>query len=299
MYKLIKLFLVVFLISYSVTGQKSIKGYNQSCTCIAQVDLGISKEKQYKEVASCVEAAIGINRMISKINQANREGTTRSLESLENPAEEGYLEAQLLRKCTALRTIMSTNYDVDAIPSSVKKSAVNSYTDGIEAYRSQDYNEAKKSFKKATKKVSTFTMGWDMLGLTLSYLEDYEGAALAYEKSISVDKTGGLAAVKKPQIHTLTGDNEKAIAGYKLYIKAHPEDPEGYYKIGSLYHKNKEYDKALDNTMKSFVLYKQNESPFSREALRAITLLHHDIKDNNLMHIWDTYSKKYNLTVQN
>lgn len=308
MHKLLMILALVFLTSFTLTSQESMKGYNQSCTCISKIDLGIAKKKQYKEVAACVESAIGINRMISKISQAEKYGIdvvtqktknkSAQKDLLKSPSGEGFLEIQLLRNCSALQTIMATSYDMSAVPTWVKKSVRKSYSSGLDAYRSKDYSEAKRNFSKATEKAPTFALAWDMLGITLGNLKEYKAASAAYDRSIALNGSGRLTAVNKPRTLALIGDNEQAIDAYKSYIKNYPEDPEGYYKLGSVYHKTKEYDKALDNTMKSFVLYKANKSPFSKEALRAITLLHHDLKENNLMHIWNTYSEKYNLTVE-
>lgn len=286
--------------------------YDKSCSCIEEIDLGLERNEQFEEVESCIESAISVNQMMSKLQAVLEQSKKDSIADIGKEKEkreynvtinnrEGYddLEETLLRNCAAMKRIMTTSNVVSEASLSDKKSARKSYDKGLELYRNKEFIAAKKHFTKATKKDPNFAWAWDMLGITLRNLEDYKNAIVAYERSIALDPMGRMPLMNRPIAYSLNGQNEKAIDTYKTFIEAFPEDPEGYYGIGRIYHLMEDYGEALDNTMQAYWLYKEIKSPYAQDAERNLALIYNDLKDKDRLDIWEIYSEKHNIKVGN
>lgn len=295
MYKICLVVLLSFLTSHYVTAQVSQQAYNKACDCIGKVDLGLLKKRQLDQAEACVFLAVGKSEMRTKLADAVKNG----IPVLRKNQTETDIASLLIRHCPAIKLIISTSLETKTIPSNIKKAAVKSYEKGLAQYRKGDYKETVKTLKKALKKDPKCTQAWDLLGLTYDHRKDYWESIAAYDRSLNENPFGRIALRKMPAAYAALGDNRRGIKAYRAIINALPKEPEAYYRIGRLYHKIKDYDKALDNTMKSFVLLKERNSPFVKDALVAITLLRNDLTKNNRLDIWKIYAKKYNLTVEN
>lgn len=295
MYKISIVVLMAFLTSNTLTAQISKKAYNEACDCIGKVDLGLLKKQQLDQAEACVFLAAGKSDMRLKLADAVENG----IPILRKNQTETDIASLLIRHCPAVKLIISTSLETSTISKSVHKSAIKSYEKGLAQYRNSNYKEAVTYLEKALKKDDKCTQAWDLLGLTYDHLKDYRESIAAYNSSINENPFGRIPLRKKPAAYAALGDNRRGIKAYEAIIDALPKEPEAYYRIGRLYHKIKDYDKALDNTMKSFVLLKERNSPFVKDALVAITLLRNDLTKNNRLDIWDTYAKKYNLSVAN
>lgn len=293
-----KFTLIVFLAvfsSKSLTAQVSKDAYRKACDCIGKVDLGLLKQQQLDQAEACVFLAAGKSEMRTKLEDAVKNG----IPILRKNQVETDIASLLIRHCPAVKLIISTSLETSTISSGIKKSTVKSYEKGLALYRSGNYKETVVSLEKALKKDPKCTQAWDLLGLTYDHLEDYREAIAAYDRSINENPFGRLALRKRPAAYAALGDNRRGIKAYSAIIDALPKEPEAYYRIGRLYHKIKDYDQALDYTMKSFVLLKERNSPVVKDALVSITLLRNDLKKNNRLDIWEKYAKKYKLTVAN
>lgn len=288
------LFIVLLLsvVSNTLWAQNIRAPYDKACNCISDIDLGIEKSAQYHQVEKCVNAVIGYNDIISRLKTAKRDGVYQIKGKVED------LPQQLLRNCATLKTILKHSYDLSSVSQSINKGAVKQYSKGLEAYRSQDFKNAQKHFSKAAAKDKNFTMAWDMLGKSYEKLKNNKEALAAYNKSVQVNPFGSVALINRAELYTRMGQKEKVTDALEKYVKTYPNDPDGYYKLGRAYHKLKDFEPALDNAMKAFKIYKKNNSPYSKEALVTITLLYNDLEEMNRIDIWETYSKKHNLTIQ-
>lgn len=295
MHKIAYILALVFLMIPSVDAQVSEQAYNKACDCIGKVDLGLLKKQQLDQAEACVFLAAGKSDIRSKLADAVKNG----IPVLGKSEKETDIAAVLIRHCPAIKLIVTTSLETNTLSSTIKKSAVKFYEKGLAQYRKGNYNETVTSLEKALKKDPKCTQALDLLGLTYDHLEDYRESIAAYDRSINENPFGRLALRKRPAAYAALGDNRRGIKAYSAIIDALPKEPEAYYRIGRLYHKIKDYDRALDNTMKSFVLLKERNSPFVKDALVAITLLHNDLTEKKRLDIWDTYAKKYNLSVTN
>jgi tetratricopeptide (TPR) repeat protein len=283
------------LISNILTAQVSQKVYNEACACIGKIDLGLLKKQQLDQTEACVFLAAGKSDVRVKLEDATKSG----IPVLRPNQKETDIASLLIRHCPAVKLIISTSLETNTISKTVKKSALKSYEKGLAEYRNGNYKETVVHLQKALKKDNKCTQAWDLLGLTYNHLQDYKEAIAAYNNSININPFGIIPLRKRPIAYAVLGDNHKGIKCYNDLIDVLPKEPEAYYRVGRLYHKIKDYDKALDNTMKSFVLLKERNSPFVKDALVAITLLRNDLTKNNQLDIWDVYAKKYKLSVVN
>ena len=302
--------LLLIFLSTNAISQNNEELYDKACGCIEEIDLGIDRKLQFEEVESCIETAIGGNQMISKLQAVFEQVKKDSIADLGKKTEkreynvtinnrEGYddLEEELLRNCAAMKRVMTTSNVASEVSLSDKKNAKKLYDKGMELYRTKDFKGSKKQFAKATKKDPNFAWAWDMLGISSRNLGEYEKAIVAYDKSIALDPKGRMPLMNKPIAYSLNEQNDEAINAYEEFIAIFPEDPEGYYGIGRIYHILEDYGKALDNTMKAYLLYKEIKSPYAQDAERNLALIYNDLKSLERLEIWEIYAKKHNIQI--
>ena len=288
MYKIIVTLYVLVFISFPLEAQNAVSSYDEACDCISKIDIGMRKQQQLDEVVFCVKSLSRTTKMRAKLEHARNSGIS--------PTGSG-LEDQLIVHCPSLKTILTTSFDKANIDKSIHSKTLKSYEKGLLAYRNGDNESAVKNLTKATDKAPRFTQAWNLLGLTYDKQGEYSKAGQAYTKSSEESPYGRIPLLKKPVSYEKAGDNRRALQAYEYYVKLLPKDPEGYYKLGRKYHVAKEYEKALDNTMKAFVLFKERDSPFTKDALVAITLLRNDLNKKSRMDIFNRYAEKYNLII--
>jgi len=288
MYKLLLSLCLVVLTTMPLEAQNAVNSYDEACDCISKIDIGMRKQQQLDEVVFCVKSLSRTTKMQAKLEQAKNSGIAPT---------GSVLEDQLIMHCPSLKTILTTSFDKAAIEKSINSKALKSYEKGLLSYRNGDNESAVKHLSKATDKSPRFTQAWDLLGLTYDKQGEYSKAGQAYAKSSEESPYGRIPLLKKPLSYENAGDNRRALLAYEYYVKLLPKDPEGYYKLGRKYHVAKEYEKALDNTMKAFVLFKERDSPFTKDALVAITLLRNDLNKKSRMDIFNAYAEKYNLII--
>lgn len=308
----ILIFLLLVFLNTNGIGQSEVNEelFDKACGCIAEVDLGIERKLQFEAVESCIETAIGGDQMLSQLQAVFQQIKKDSIASVDNKSEkreynvtinnrEGYddLEEQLLRNCPAMKRIMTTSNVASEVSLSDKKSARKFYDKGMELYRAKDFNGSKKQFTKATRKDPNFAWAWDMLGISLRNLEEYDKAIEAYDRSIELDPKGRMPLMNKPIAYSLNEQNDEAIKAYEDFITIFPEDPEGYYGIGRIYHILEDYGKAVDNTMKAYLLYKEIKSPYAQDAERNLGLLYNDLKNTDRLDIWEIYAQKHKIQI--
>jgi outer membrane protein assembly factor BamD (BamD/ComL family) len=288
MYKIIIALGFLICISKTLEGQNVANSYDKACDCISKIDIGIRKQQQLDEVVLCVKSVSRTTKIQAKLEHTKNSGIS--------PTGSG-LEDQLIVHCPSLKTILTTSFDISTIKKSINSKALKLYKKGLLSYRNGNNESAVKYLSKATDKDSRFTQAWNLLGLTYDRQGEYRKAGQAYSKSSEESPYGRISLLKKPQSYEKAGDNRRALLAYEYYVQLLPKDPEGYYKLGRKYHVAKEYEKALDNTMKAFILFKERDSPFTKDALVAITLLRNDLNKKSRMDIFNKYAEKYNLII--
>lgn len=305
------LWVILLLITTNLYAQEvNDSSFDSSCECIGKIDLGQNRQEQFEQVKECIESSIMSNQLISKLQAVLEQSKKDSIAAIgkdEEPREynvniddrEGYedLEEKLLRNCAAMKRVMTTSNVASEVSISDKKSAKKAYDKGMDLYRAKNYVSAIKQFEKATKKDPSFAWAWDMLGISLRNMKRYDEAVLAYDKSINLDPLGRMPLMNKPIAYSLNGKNEKAIEAYKHFINTFPDDPEGYYGIGRIYHIIENYDEALDNIMKAYWMYKEIKSPYVQDAERNLAIIYNDLKDKDKLDIWKIYAEKHKIRI--
>ncbi|MBL4663695.1 MAG: tetratricopeptide repeat protein, partial [Flavobacteriaceae bacterium] len=147
------------------------------------------------------------------------------------------------------------------------------------------------------KKDRNFAYAYDMVGISYRRMNDYKKALKYYNKSLKLDPKGRMPLLNKPIAYALMEDYQSSIEGYLEFIDVFPDDPEGFYGIGRIYHVLGDYENALDNMMKSYVLYNEIESPYARDAEANLSLFYKELKEKNQLDLFTRLAKKYKIEI--
>lgn len=309
-----KLILIVSMLASSLNllSQEYSEEYTKACSCIGEISLGLDRKDQFTEVESCIESAISVNQMMTKLKAVLEQSKKDSIPAIGKKEEkreynvvindrEGYddLEEQLLRTCATMKRIMTTSNEVSEVSISDKKSAKKAYDAGMEVYRNKNMPAAIKQFKKAVRKDPSFAWAWDMLGISYRQNGQYDLAIKAYDKSVALDPKGRMPLMNLPIAYSLKGDIDKAIEGYIKFNQVFPDDPEGQYGIGRMYHAKGDYEAALESMAQALLGYKNINSPYAQDAEDNLGLYYAELKEKDQLEIWNVFAKKYNIKLSN
>ncbi|WP_299675249.1 tetratricopeptide repeat protein [uncultured Dokdonia sp.] len=288
-----------------------------ACDRLSNVSLSLPRKERYKSIKQEITGAIieaqimndllnSTEKAIDSIKSLVEAGNFKNTDSITFPgtqnvviADKNYeeIEAYLLENCDQMKSLMTNNEESSEVSISDKKKARKYYDDGQAFFQNADYDNAIKSYKKAVRKDKTFAFAWDMLGYSYRKNENYEEAITAYDKSLALDPKGKMPLTNKPIAYALLGNFDKAIEGYLEYIQLFPDDPEGYYGIGRIYRVKEDYENALDATMKAYIMYKEIESPYVRDAEANLSLYYKELKEKNKLEIWNKIAEEYNIQI--
>ncbi len=285
-----------------------------ACARLSNVSLNLPREERYASIKEEITMSILEQQVLDNM----LEGTTKALDSLiQNgdfkktdtltlPGKRNVIivdkdyekiERYLLKNCDRMKLLMSNDEESSEVSVSDKKKALEYYDEGQVFFQKGAYDDAIKSYKKALRKDKTFAFAWDMLGYSYRKNENYKEAIKAYDKSLALDPKGKMPLTNKPIAYAMLGNLDKAIEGYQDYIALFPEDPEGYYGIGRIYHAKGDYENTLDATMNAYILYKEIQSPYVRDAEANLSLYYGELKEKNKLDIWNKVAKKYNIQI--
>jgi tetratricopeptide (TPR) repeat protein len=308
---------ITVLCGTSMLGQEDsvVTISQEACTCLDEVDQGLLKDEMYEEINSCIESAIMGDQLKTKLfalveTVSDSSGTDNNTEVVlkdttakeinitidagENREE---IEAYLLQNCVRMQKLLTTENSKSIVSVSDKEEAVSFYNEGLKHYKAEDFKAAITHFKKAVRKDNEFAFAWDMIGISYRRLENYKQAIKYYDKSLEIDPYGRMPLMNKPLAYAFMGDMEKAIEGYSKFIEIYPEDPEGYYGIGRIYHAQSQLELALDNMMRAFVLYNEENSPYARDAETNIRLYYQDFEKNDMLDDFNRIAEKYKIKI--
>ena len=287
-----------------------------SCPCLAKIDLDLERPARYKEVEECINSSSLMVQMKQTMTQVtekaidtlNQVKEISEIDSLTIPGENFLItvgkntediQRYLLRHCPSMKTIMSSDEEEKEVSVSDKRKALKIYDEGQDFYRDQDYPNAIKKYKKAVKIDRTFAFAWDMLGLSYRKDDQLKKAVKAYDKSIALDPAGRVPLMNKPIAYLLLEDYDNALIGYKAFIDVFPEDAEGYYGIGRVYHVIGDYENAIETMIQALIKYNAISSPYARDAEDNLSLFYNELKDRNEIERFTKIAEKYNLKINN
>ena len=299
--------------------QKKIKNISKgACECIAEISSSLDEVTKNAEIKSCIMAGIledqvnntllrQLEQVRDTLEKMEKSGTksadTIPIETNLNNViivDKNYdeIEEYLLRNCTAVKELLMNFNEKSKNSVSDKQKALEYYDQGFRYYRAEEFENAVVAYRKALKKDRKFAFAWDNLGLTYRRLGNYKEAIKAYKKSLKLDPKGKVPLMNLPIAQSYLKKHKDAIESYEKYIEIYPEDPEGYYGISRMYIETKEYEKALDNAMKSFVMYKEIKSPYHQDAQTVIIILYKTMKEKDMLDTFEKLAKKYNINMQ-
>lgn len=289
--KLITFFLLFS--SFSGLGQtqeKELKVMSEdACRCIAKIEKNV--EHKNRLINDCIQNSIsksGKKDVASSSNSDNPVIDTKTYSAIEN---------ELIKNCTALKSISFTVDQSLERANSENILAQLAYDDGMDYLEDKDYINAISKFKKATELDPEFAYAWDNLGVSCRSNGQLDLALQAYSKSLGVNPKGKLAMINSAVVYNLQNKPEKAILSYKTFISIYPEDPEGYYGLGLIEYTSGQLESGLDNLVHSYVLYNKKKSPYRTDAAGKIGYIYNDLKSKNKTDIFDRVIKKYDLKI--
>ena len=299
------LFISLGMISYAQETEEEVNPIVEaiaadSCECLVDIKLDAAKKKRYNSINDCIETASNTIQMTEGIKNTlgiGKDSTITNDIIIEKNKYKREVQSALLERCPKMKLLMSSDEVESEVSISEKKKAVEFYDQGMDFYVKEDYKNAIKFYKKAVNKDKNFAFAWDNLGLSYRKDGQFKKAIEAYDKSIELDPTGAVPLMNKPIAFLMDGKLQEAILAYQDYIRVFPNDAEGYYGISRVYIETKEFEKALDNILNAFVKYNEVNSPYARDAEHVIQVVYNNLKENDMLSIWDQYLKKYDITV--
>ncbi len=300
----------------SLTVEKRLSTFDQSCTCISEIDRNTTREEQFAEVRSCLESAIMAKQLLEKftgvlskvkdtldksvVGEIKETKKVKDTVNIVLNTAEGYdeLERELIDDCGAMNSLLNDTAKVSSEKSVTQDpKAMDAYDKAMDFYRAEDYDNALKYYKKAVKIDKEFAFAWDMVGITYRKLEQYKNAVKAYKKSLKLDPRGKMPLQNLPIAYRMLEQYEKAADYYRELIRYYPRDPEGYYGLGQCGVLLKDDDMALDNMMQAYIIYQDQDSPYVNDAATMLSTLFQDLKKRNKENLFMEYAAKHDLNV--
>lgn len=286
---------------------------DQACECIGKIDIGLEKEKANDSINSCITTAIisdqvqndlmgELSKTIDSISSSQKEFDSLVIEDdkeilLSTDKDYAKIEEHLLRSCQKLQVLISSDNTKHENSISNHDKALEFYDEGVSHFRNGNYKKALPKFKKAVKIDKTFAFAWDNLGVCQRKLGKLEEAINSYNKSLELDPLGRMPLMNIPVAYEMLKDYDNAILAYERFLGIYPKDPEGYYGIARMYHLKVNYEDALDNIFKAYLMYKEIQSPYSQDAERNIAIFYNEMKEKGMLKTFNEIANKYNIKI--
>lgn len=286
---------------------------DKACNCIGEIDLELERIEANDKIKSCISEAIISNQInaglmgklskaIDSISSSKKEIDSLVIGSDEEiiiSADKDYddIEEYLLLNCQKLKVLIASDNTKFENSVSDHDKALKFYNEGINFFKKGNYKKALPKFKKAVKADKNFAFAWDNLGMCQRKEGKYKEAIESYNESLRLDPIGRMPLMNIPVAYEYLNDYDNAILAYKKFSEIYPKDPEGFYGIGRMYHVKGNYNDALENTFKSYLLYKEMQSPYVKDAERNIAIFYNEMKDKGMLETFNKIAEKYNIKI--
>ena len=288
---------------------------DDACQCISKIDLKLDHDEKSKEIKTCISDAImsaqlqekllglvnqtkdTLNKVddISKIDTLTIGGDINIVLNDEENYEE--IETYLYDNCPAMKDVYFTVNKTHENSFSDHKKALKFYNEGQVAFGKEEYLKAITLFNKAVKNDESFAFAWDNLGYSYRKIGNYEMAITCYKKSLELDPRGEMPLQNLPVAYELNNDIDGAISAYEKFAEVYEDNPEAPYGLGRMYIQREEYDKALENMFKAYLLYDEMNSPYKIDAQKNIQIIFDALKKQDKLDLFYDIAKKYNIEV--
>ncbi|MFZ4456667.1 MAG: tetratricopeptide repeat protein [Bacteroidales bacterium] len=261
------------------------------CKCIDTiVSLNKSQKELAKEANNCIDQQAGAYQMGSKLmgidllndkkNKKKKIDITINSNKNSDEYKKYYneIERYLLDSCKSMRRIMSATDIIKQKSASTNDYALTYYSRGLDLLNKGQINEAKTYFEMALRIDSVFAFAWDNLGICKRNLNDYDGAILAYKKSLELDPQGLMPLQNIAVAYSFKKEYDNAINAYQKLAELDKNNPEVFYGMGENYVYKDELEKGLDNMCKAYNLYIEIKSPYRSDAEKIISNIYVKMK---------------------
>lgn len=316
--KLLLVLTVLFsiLVNAQVETSDNLESISKAaCECIYEIDLNESKEIKSEKISDCIKAAISADQLQSKLTELFNK-TKDTLDKIEDITKvdtltldgdvnivindkENYdeVEEYLYENCPVMKTIYFTDNKRHKNSFSDRKKAMKFYEEGQTAFANEEYAKAITLFNKAVKIDKNFAFAWDNLGYSYRRLGNYKQAIDCYKKSLALDPKGKMPLMNIAVAYQLDNDLKSSKKAYQHFGELYPDDPEAFYGLGRIYMFEDDYEPALDNMIKAYMLYVEMESPYNIDAQKHIVMIYNSMEENGTIEKFYEIAKKHNLTI--
>ena len=293
-----------------------IKIAEEACLCIDKIEVAQENELKYEKIETCIASSITtaeIKKSIIALREKVEDSLSKiqdfsTVDSLNIPDTKNIIidtsknyksiEEYLLRNCPSMEILMMDDSNAQENSVSTNNKSINFYNKGQDNYNNENYEAAIENYKKAVKEDKNFAFAWDMLGLSYRKTGDYKNAIKSYEKSLKIQPYGRVPLMNMPIAYQYLKKYDKAIEGYEEFSKVFPDDPEGYYGIARIYYEINDYENALDNMMKAYIIYNEISSPYARDAEQNLSAYYNDLKEAGNLELFNRMAEKHNIKIE-
>lgn len=124
------------------------------------------------------------------------------------------------------------------------------------------------------------TDAMDNLGLIYRQLGRYDEAIQLYRKSLALIPDNKVALMNLGVALQMSNRHPEALDEYEKLKKFYPNDPEGYFGAGNVNTKMGRLGDAIEEFIKAKDLYHAANSPYEKDAGRAIDMIKKELNDN-------------------
>jgi tetratricopeptide (TPR) repeat protein len=269
--------------------EELLASVNGACECISKIEL--SAQDKNDKIKDCINASLELSDTVS--NEEEKGNSTPSI-----TVTYKMVESYLVQHCKPLKELAFTENKKFKYASSNNVLAQLAYDDGMEYINQGDTENAILKFSKAVDIDPMFAFAWDNLGISYRKNKEYEQAINAYLKSLEIYPEGRLPLLNIAITYNLNQQYEKAVVYYEKFIQIYSDDPEGYYGLGLILYTQDQEEAGLDNLIRAYTIYTNQNSPYRADAAKKIGYMYKDLKNQNKLDIFHKVADKYNLKVQ-
>jgi tetratricopeptide (TPR) repeat protein len=143
----------------------------------------------------------------------------------------------------------------------------------------EDYAAAEGNYLKAIELDPGYCDAMDNLGQLLRKQGRAQEAVLWYEKSLAVLPNNHVALQNLAVAYKVLNQLDDSMAAYEQLIQIAPDDPEGYYGLGTIYYDTGQMEKAIDNLSKAESMYLEAGSPYVADARFSLGSAYFAVQD--------------------
>lgn len=153
--------------------------------------------------------------------------------------------------------------------------------------KGNDYMDAKridlaiKQYEKSLSVDRGFVYAYDHLAVAYRTKNDLDNAIKTYKKSLEIFPEGPFALQNIAMAYFMQENHAESLKYYQLLHNYYPGNPEGYYGIAKQNWFLENFEVALINAVKAYILYDRQGSKLVADAENLIRWIHNQMKNND------------------